>query len=345
MNHTATAALLLFGLSFLAAQQPPPQQRRISWDQRLAARTGRPARPPPAEPPQPAPTPPGLSDAVRRELRDFVASTVEPAIAVIRAHEASQNNQEECFASAAGQHLRYRCCVYFSALTAALLEWRFGEGGNAIAGGAAGSAPPDRRTLYGLLARWFLQPPGSAPQAWPLSTQLHAEAGRADAYDLAALRAAAGRLPGPLGRYHAQLSVRGVRGTLWRCEVSTTHSYLVFEAAGHDDVLVDVSFKQFLVIPEWMGVRHFEACRQQPRLFDDVDDAFVGTHAELDALMTLPALGQAMRDVYERAGDATHDAPFSDAVELHKMHHLRNRVLFATHDVALRRSMCGKPTQ
>ena len=281
---------------------------------------------------------------MRRELRDFVTSTVEPAIAVIRSHEALQNNQEECFATAGGQHLRYRCCVYFSALTAALLEWRFGEGGDAVAGGTAGAAPPDRRMLYGLLARWFLQPPASAPQAWPLSSQLQAVAGRDDAYDLAALRAAAGRLPGPLGRYHAPLSVRGVRGTLWRCEMSTTHSYLVFEAAGHEDVLVDVSFKQFLVMPEWMEPRHFDAC-QEHRLFAAQPDAFVGTHAELEALMTEPGLAQTMRSVYERAGDATHDAPFADAGELRRMHTLRNHVLFAVHDVALRRRLCGRPSQ
>ena len=46
---------------------------------------------------------------------------------------------------------------------------------------------------------------------------------------------------------------------MWRCEVSTTHSYLRFESDGHDDVLIDVAFKQFLVMPEWMEERHLDA--------------------------------------------------------------------------------------
>jgi hypothetical protein len=60
-------------------------------------------------------------------------------------------------------------------------------------------------------------------------------------------------------RYRTPLTVLGVRGTLWRCEVSTTHSYLRFESDGHDDVLIDVAFKQFLVMPEWMEERHLDA--------------------------------------------------------------------------------------
>ena len=199
-------------------------------------------------------------------------------------------------------------------------------------------------------ATWSANRTAAALSARPVAVLMGGRSGERDVSltsgraVVAALRQAAGRLPGPLGRYSAPLAVLGVHGTLWRCEVSTTHSYLLFEAAGHEDVLIDVSFKQFLVMPEWMEPRHFDAC-QEHRLFAAQPDAFVGTHAELEALMTEPGLAQTMRSVYERAGDATHDAPFADAGELRRMHTLRNLVLFAVHDVALRRRLCGRPSQ
>ena len=43
--------------------------------------------------------------------------------------------------------------------------------------------------------------------------------------------------------------------------------------------------------------------------------------------------------------DRTHDAPFADAAELRKMHELRNLVMYATQDAALRRRLCGAPSQ
>ena len=329
------------------------------WEDRLAARVGRPAHPPPT-PAAPREAQPAAvsSEAVRRELQAFVQEYVEPAIAAVRAHETLRGNEETCFATAGGQHLRYRCCVYFSALAAALLEWRFGNPAlagvpiatatHADAGGVlgAGGAVRDTRLLYRLLARWLLQPPPTAPSTADLrSQQLQAEAG-ADGYDLAALRAAASKLPGPLGRYRTPLTVLGVSGTLWRCEVSTSHSYLRFEphAHAHEEVVIDVAFKQFLVMPEWMEARHFDAC-QSNDLLASLPDSFVGTHAQLEQRMTEHGLREIMRDVYETAGDPTHDAPFADAGELRRMHELRNLVMYATRDVALRRRLCGAPSQ
>ena len=61
--------------------------------------------------------------------------------------------------------------------------------------------------------------------------------------------------------------------------------------------------------------------------------------------MTLPALRDAMAGVYEHAGDAVDAAPFADAAELGRMHELRNHVLYAIRDVALRRRLCGAPSQ
>ena len=58
------------------------------------------------------------------------------------------------------------------------------------------------------------------------------------------MHADAAKLPGPLGLYEVPLRVRGVVGTLRRCEVSTVHTFLVFSAVGHPDVYVDLSLKQ-----------------------------------------------------------------------------------------------------
>ena len=144
------------------------------WDDRLAARVGRPVGPlPTPAAPSEAPSPAASSEAVRQELQSFVQEYVEPAIAILRAHETLRGNDETCFASPGGQHLRYRCCVYFSSLAAAMLEWQFGSstarGGAAVhlldashpshrhAAGAHAQLA-DRRVLYRLLARWCLQP-------------------------------------------------------------------------------------------------------------------------------------------------------------------------------------------
>jgi hypothetical protein len=152
----------------LALLLPLATAQHTRWADRLGTRVGR-----PIEPPSPPPPPQMPSEAVLAELRTFVERTVEPSIALMRAHELERGNDETCFASSGGQHLRYRCCVYFTALSAALLEWRFGEAPGAattwrVLSPLAYDAErpvPDRQLLYGLLARWFLQPPAAAQLA------------------------------------------------------------------------------------------------------------------------------------------------------------------------------------
>ena len=68
---------------------------------------------------------------VTTELRRFVDAFVEPALASVQAHEAQLLDAgdappSDCFSSAAGKALRWRCCVYFSNIAGALLEARFG---------------------------------------------------------------------------------------------------------------------------------------------------------------------------------------------------------------------------
>ena len=269
------------------------------WAERLAARTG-------ATPVKPATDDTTTVEAVVTELRSFVQSSVEPAMAVLRERErgmgGGSSNKETCFGTVAGAYLRYRCCVYYSSLAAALLEQRFGAM-TAQTDRAAPTASP-----YQAMARWLLEPPADAdPVARALAVQLQAES-----RSVAALHTSATRLPGPLGRYSARLTVLGVPGTLSRCEMGTVHTFLLFVADGGrlDDVYIDVTFKQFLVLPEWMEARHYEAA-ERLGLFRQFPDAFVGTAEELAALMTLSALRTALEAAYAAAPDAAPGRPSS----------------------------------
>jgi len=198
--------------------------------------------------------------------------------------------------------------------------------------------------LHRLLARWFLEPPAGASQGAVARAASLVQKTSGQDGSLEQLRAAAAQLPGPLGRYHAVVSILGVRGTLWRCEVATAHTYLLFEARALPDIVIDVTFKQFLVMPEWMDVRHFNAAKGRS-LFSELPDFFVGSHLALGEHMSLPALREAMVSVYEDVGDALGEAPFARVGEFERMHHLRNDVLFALHDAHLRRKICGRPAQ
>ena len=51
-----------------------------------------------------------------------------------------------------------------------------------------------------------------------------------------------------------------------------------------------------------------------------------------------------MQRVYTQAGDAVETAPFADDRILEETSNMRNGLVFATTDVALRRKLCGRPT-
>ena len=278
MSRPALSHQMLLVLCGLVASWTP-------WAERLADRTG-------ATPVKPAANDTTTVETVVAELKSFVQSSVEPAMAVLRERErgigSASSNKETCFGTVAGAYLRYRCCVYYSSLAAALLEQRFGA--TTQANPTAPTASP-----YQAMARWLLEPPADAdPVARALAVQLQAES-----HSVAALHASATRLPGPLGRYSARLTVLGVPGTLSRCEMGTVHTFLLFVADGGriDDVYIDVTFKQFLVLPDWMETRHYEAA-ERLGLFRQFPDACVGTAEELAALMTLSALRTALEAAY-----------------------------------------------
>lgn len=326
----------------------------MAWEQRLASAVSGSLLPLPR-----AATPHNYFINVTRiaaDLREAVDELIEPALARLRHDERATD--EDCFSSSAGQHLRFRCCVYYSSIAAALLEWRFGDDDVLGASHALAVRPP---SPHRALARWLLHPPPHAePHAIARAEALVDAVGAAGAAGadtrIQDVRQAASQLEGPLGKYATRLSVGGVRGTLWRCEMSTAHTYLVFApdggaADGADrDVFVDVSYKQFLVLPEMMAPADFDTA-QALDLFADEPDAFVGRAADLSAKMTLAQLQKAFRRIELGAGrsgrglGAARGGRLSSRPDLAEMVRMRNDGIFALHDWRRRRRICGRPWQ
>ena len=295
----------------------------------------------------------GISQVVEA-LSTLVRDEVEPAIAKLRVHEQLAGNQEDCFSAASGLHLRYRCCVYFSTLAAALIERRHGWPPSRVRGAA--------ESPYAAMARWFLAPPDGASLAVRglAADLINAAQLAGESYTFATLRVAASRLPGPLGKYAARLRIGSVDGTLWRCEVSTVHTFLVFQAdnaPAMDAVIVDVTFKQFMVVGDWMTASHFEACAQA-QCFSEHADAFVGTADELARVYTLSALDHTMQRVLVHDSRWTAETNGQDEsgtslggasnrnMSLAEVHRLRNDGVFGLNDrEAHLRNFCGKPSQ
>ena len=50
-----------------------------------------------------------------------------------------------------------------------------------------------------------------------------------------------------------QVEIAGVPGRLIKCEMDSVHTYIYFSSDVTEDVLVDVTYGQFLVITDWMG--------------------------------------------------------------------------------------------
>ena len=139
-----------------------------------------------------------VTERVVEELRAFVGQVVEPAILELRRNETG--SQESCFADAAGRWLRGRCCVYFSNVAGSLIESRYGTlraRGNVRVGA---SAPPPLHVTYELMAKWLLSNAND-----PLAIGLGAER----VASIAGLHASAKGLPGPTGRYQAQVGLCG----------------------------------------------------------------------------------------------------------------------------------------
>lgn len=129
---------------------------------------------------------------VAAELRRFVDAYVEPAIASVQAREAAllaagDAPPSDCFSSAAGRAIRWRCCIYFSNVAGALLEARFGalrparaaaldfhpHASRSVGGGGSSPSPATEVPLglvYELASKWLLAHPND-----PLALGVRAE--------------------------------------------------------------------------------------------------------------------------------------------------------------------------
>jgi len=81
------------------------------------------------------------------------------------------------------------------------------------------------------------------------------------------------------GIYSLEMEINGVKGSLIRCEFLEVHTYLLFVSPEIDkDILVDVSFKQFLVYPEFITDQ--QDYYKLAMITKDVDPVFVGPKDE-----------------------------------------------------------------
>merc|ERR1712232_1250777 len=117
-------------------------------------------------------------------------------------------------------------------------------------------------------------------------------------------------------------------------------TYLVFSAPGVvDDILVDVSYKQFWVVSDWVEEPHFEACEASGE-FREFQNWFVGTDADFQELMSKKTLRENMRKVSKVVGRHASDSRWIDKGELAQMHDLR-QILYGLQRPGLRQNMCG----
>ena len=175
-----------------------------------------------------------------------------------------------------------------------------------------------------------------------------------------------------LGRYAAPVTVANVTGQLLKCEMTTTHTYVVFRSSSSDcdDVVVDVTYKQFLVILDWLDLPSDDrnspvAAAEAAGAWRDLPDWVVGTDEDLEGVFTRDGLRSnmdlLMRHHHEAMGgldqnnqnnngnkyydDANGDAPWRDPRQLAEYHELRNGHLMALRRPEVRDHYCGRPTQ
>lgn len=254
----------------------------------------------------------------------------------MHAHET--NATEDCFSTTAGRYLRSRCCVYFSNVAGSLIHSRFGtlraRGGRQV----GSDGPPPLRLTYELMAKWLLSNAND-----PLAITVGAEL----VDSIAILHQRARRLPGPTGLYAADIKVAGVQGKLIKCEMGTVHTYLIFTAPGQiEDVLIDLTYRQFLVVGEWMSATHFAAI-ERADLFRGAKQWFVGTNAVFEAdVVTLDSLRGAMHQTYELAGEdaGNEEQRLEHEHDVGHMHDLL-RQMFGLGYPTVRQLRCGKPNQ
>jgi len=295
------------------------------------------------------------TEAVVAELSSFVNEVVDPSIRLMEANESNSNSPHDCFSTAAGRVLRSRCCVYFSNVAGSLIEAKFGKlkPPRAVNLDLSDNEIPPLSLTYQLMAKWLLANPND-----PLAIGVRAEKIRS----IDEMHEKSKTLPGPTGRYEAKIIVAGVPGTLVKCEMGSTHTFLVFQSDNNNlskDVIIDVTYQQFLVITEWMDTRVEELAlaSEKTQYFNNLPKFMVGTDDDISEIFTIDGLKSEMDRIVKAAGYSSSDRskkngnkkwgtkPWKDRQQLENMHHLRNNVMMSLNNPETRRKFCGLPNQ
>ena len=191
----------------------------------------------------------GATARVVGALKSYINAYAVGNIDVFRMFETlEKRNAEPCFTTDAGIHLGTRCCVFYTNIVGSLLAARFAPGvSDAQARFYSGYFPGE--ILDAMWRRWgdVSQPSG--------------------------------------GVYEVEIEVANVRGTLRKCEFGTVHTYMTFSSEETDDILIDASYKQILLLPDIMDEEAYSKCRDLG-MYNNLPQAFVGTFAEFENVLS-----------------------------------------------------------
>jgi len=233
-------------------------------------------------------------DAVIAEIQGFVTTTVEKAIALFTSTELKNGKTEHCFIHPGAIYLRHRCCVYYSNIAASLLYLKYG--------------PDDigdfdfnniNINVIDYLFRLF--------------------AVQNDQRE---------------GIYSVPITVAGISGKLIKCEVLDVHTYLIFVSSELEDIIVDVTYRQFFYIPDLMEESYYDTIAQA-NLLKDKNEVFVGTRRELNNILSRDSLFALHNDLLRIHGKVANVGEFSRV-------HSSMDIIFSEW---AKNNVCGKPTQ
>jgi len=192
-----------------------------------------------------------LTNAVIKELRLFTTSVGVPGLKFFRYSQLMSSPGslvdpsigQGCFKSLAGGIIQYRCGPYYTNLMGALVEKTFSYSQDE--GQQRGiNDLPSFNTLVKLYNEWK-------------GTNVKDEI------------------------VSVTVKIAGVDGWLSKCKFPNSHHYLIFQSEETEDIIIDASYKQFMVMSAAMFHNHVEAAE---KMLDHLPWTFVGTHDTLDKL-------------------------------------------------------------
>jgi len=234
-------------------------------------------------------------------LKQFAVDVAAPSIHMFRERQHLLQNKEPCFSTHAGIHLGYRCCVYYTNIFGALLQQRFAPRiSKALA--RAHSAPIPASIFE---PRW---------RKWATISSVSS------------------------GVYNADISIDGEVFKLQKCEFGDVHTYLVLSGSSTEDIIIDPSFKQLLLVPDIMDEKGYKRARDM-RMYSSFKDIFVGTEREFKRYFGIDQIVDDMKSIY--GANAFHGSASVTMSDVKKYNALRKQL----YEKTFRQNVCGKQTQ